>query len=107
MQDFRILSVGIMQTCFEASMYLFVFLWSPVMELVAQNDDTLKRSEHSSVLIPFGIIFSTFMVYTMIGSLIFKELRERNVSFEYILFSLFIVSTISFIVPIFSQICTY
>jgi len=51
---------------FEASMYTFVFLWSPSFVASDYADD-----------VPFGIIFSLFMVMIMIGSSIFSILVAR------------------------------
>ncbi|KAJ3042289.1 Molybdate-anion transporter [Rhizophlyctis rosea] len=57
-----IFAVGAMQCCFESAMYTFVFLWSPVLEGV------------TGVTLPYGIIFSSFMVSIMIGSVVFRVL---------------------------------
>ncbi|KAJ6489919.1 hypothetical protein C8R45DRAFT_200218 [Mycena sanguinolenta] len=58
--DPRLLVLGITQTCFEGSMYLFVFLWVP----------SLQESSLMGLL-PLGYIFSSFMLSMMLGSLLY------------------------------------
>lgn len=68
-------------------MYTFVFLWSPVLE------------QASSEKLPFGIIFSTFMVCIMIGSMIFKILRLFEIGFAKILTGTLLLAVLSFVIP--------
>ncbi|KAJ3299147.1 hypothetical protein HK104_009941 [Borealophlyctis nickersoniae] len=63
--DAKVLATGAMQCCFESAMYTFVFLWSPVLE-EAKAPDTPP--------LPYGVIFASFMVSIMLGSVIFKML---------------------------------
>lgn len=57
-RDPLLMVLGLTQTCFEGSMYLFVFLWVPSLQ------------EHSVAgNLPLGYIFSAFMVSMMLGSL--------------------------------------
>jgi hypothetical protein len=51
---------GLISSLFEGSMYIFVFMWTPALTEV--SDDAL----------PFGLIFSTFMVSCMAGSSLFS-----------------------------------
>ncbi|PPQ75158.1 hypothetical protein CVT24_007486 [Panaeolus cyanescens] len=60
-QDPLLLVLGLTQTCFEGSMYLFVFLWVPSLQEVTVGAITL----------PFGYIFSSFMISMMLGSLLY------------------------------------
>ncbi|KAF8680523.1 MFS sugar transporter [Rhizoctonia solani] len=60
-QDSSMVVLGLVQTCFEGSMYLFVFLWVPSMQEAAGSSD-----------LPLGIIFSAYMVSMMLGSLLYK-----------------------------------
>jgi len=94
--DQVILNVGISQSCFESSMYLFIFLWSPVIESLAADEG--GKPNHT---IPFGLIFSSFMVYTMMGSLIFKFIKPY-VSFPVMLYWIQAISSVLFFVTIFS-----
>jgi len=59
--DPMLLVLGLTQTCFEGSMYLFVFIWVPSLQEVTRYNHTL----------PFGYIFSSFMVSMMIGSILY------------------------------------
>ena len=57
--DPALLTLGLTQTCFEGSMYLFVFAWVP----------SLQESSPFGIDLPLGYIFSSFMVAMMLGSL--------------------------------------
>jgi MFS family permease len=61
----RIFFIGAIQSLFESVMYIFVFIWTPV----------LNRDKP-----PLGIVFSCFMVCIMIGAAIFQLLRGRKIS---------------------------
>lgn len=61
--DPKLLVLGLTQTCFEGSMYLFVFLWVP----------SLQESSIDANL-PLGYIFSCFMIAMMLGSLLYTTL---------------------------------
>ena len=56
-----LLVLGLTQTIFEGSMYLFVFIWVP----------TLQESSRNPTNLPLGHIFSAFMVSMMLGSLLY------------------------------------
>ncbi|KAF7316194.1 hypothetical protein MIND_00137600 [Mycena indigotica] len=66
-EDTRLLVLGVTQTCFEGSMYLFVFLWVPSL----QEFSTLT-------LLPLGYIFSAFMLSMMLGSLFYTLLSTSS-----------------------------
>ena len=55
----EILLCGIISSLFEGSMYIFVFMWTPML--------SNGKSE-----IPLGLIFATFMICCMIGSSLFS-----------------------------------
>jgi hypothetical protein len=59
-----ILLCGIISSLFEGSMYIFVFMWTPAL--------TALMAEGSDKALPFGVIFSTFMVCCMAGSSLFS-----------------------------------
>jgi MFS family permease len=71
--DRRILVLGLISTAFEGTMYLFVFFWSAAMKsvharaLIAASDFVTSAS-----ILPFGLIFATFMASMMLGSLGFS-----------------------------------
>lgn len=66
----KILSLGLVQSLFESNMYIFVFLWTPVLESGGP---------------PLGLTFANFMIAIMIGSSIFSILLKHNVKPEIIL----------------------
>ncbi|EJC97636.1 DUF791-domain-containing protein [Fomitiporia mediterranea MF3/22] len=59
--DPTLLTLGLTQTCFEGSMYLFVFAWVPALQESSRPDEVL----------PLGYIFSAYMVSMMLGSLFY------------------------------------
>ncbi|KAL1739585.1 hypothetical protein HDZ31DRAFT_49137, partial [Schizophyllum fasciatum] len=68
-QDPVLLTLGLTQTCFEGSMYLFVFLWVPSLQ-----------EARGGVLdgpLPLGYIFSSFMVSMMLGSQLYAAIVEH------------------------------
>jgi MFS transporter, MFS domain-containing protein family, molybdate-anion transporter len=63
-----VLLCGIISSLFEGSMYIFVFMWTPLLKsFLADGDGDL----------PFGLIFATFMVCCMTGSSIFSILVDK------------------------------
>ncbi|KAI8929375.1 hypothetical protein BC831DRAFT_444187 [Entophlyctis helioformis] len=88
-KDPKIFAVGTMQFCFESAMYTFVFLWSPVLETATQG----------RVALPFGVMFSSFMVCIMLGSTIFKHLLQLQMSHELIAKTTFAAAAVTFLVP--------
>ncbi len=67
-----VLLCGIISSLFEGSMYIFVFMWTP------QLKDLGTKQGQEAVLLPFGLIFSTFMVCCMAGSSLFSVLIEKT-----------------------------
>ena len=63
----RIFLLGAMQSIIESCMYIFVFLWTPVL--------TPSTSEGSP---PLGMVFSCFMLCIMIGSSTFTLLMTKG-----------------------------
>ncbi len=59
--------LGLTQTIFEGSMYLFVFIWVP----------TLQESSLNPASLPLGYIFSAFMVSMMLGSLLYTYITAH------------------------------
>ncbi|KAL8784074.1 MAG: hypothetical protein Q9213_004201 [Squamulea squamosa] len=70
--DKQILTLGLTSCCFEGSMYLFIFFWSPALK-----SSHLLAQKHSAL--PFGLIFASFMGAMMLGSMLFtKILTDRK-----------------------------
>jgi MFS transporter, MFS domain-containing protein family, molybdate-anion transporter len=66
-QDATLMTLCLTQTCFEGSMYLFVFLWVPSMQ----------EASPAGAILPLGFIFSSFMFSMMIGSLVYSSLTSH------------------------------
>lgn len=66
--DRRIMLVGAVQALFEGAMYIFVLQWPPAMK---------RALAAAPGGIPFGLVFSCFMVCCMIGSTAFSTLTRR------------------------------
>jgi len=84
-EEYRILLLGIFQSCFESVMYIFVFMWTPALQLIASRD------------IPHGLVFSCFMVALMLGSCLFTIL-EGKIQVVGLLRICFIITAILFLV---------
>lgn len=65
--DSKVLLLGLVQSLFEGSMYVFVLEWTPA--LTVDNSD---KNDASNPPIPHGFIFAGYMVAVMIGSNLFK-----------------------------------
>jgi MFS transporter, MFS domain-containing protein family, molybdate-anion transporter len=62
---------GIVSSLFEGSMYIFVFMWTPLLK-------AFSKARGEDVELPFGIIFATFMVCCMAGSSCFSILVKDH-----------------------------
>lgn len=71
-QDPLLLVLGLTQTCFEGSMYLFVFLWVPALQEYATS--------YPAQPLPLGYIFSSFMISMMLGSLLYTAISSYHAS---------------------------
>ena len=67
-----ILVCGLVSALFEGSMYVFVFMWTPMLTALTEKD-----SPSGEVNLPFGLIFASFMVNCMIGSSLFSIVIEK------------------------------
>lgn len=65
-----IVLLGSIQSLFESSMYIFVFLWTPALEPI----------QSSSAYDQHGWIFACFMVAITIGSTLFKLSLQYGIS---------------------------
>ncbi|ORX96132.1 DUF791-domain-containing protein [Basidiobolus meristosporus CBS 931.73] len=83
--DRKIAMVGLLQVLFEGAMFSVISLWGPILEAVIGQE------------LPYGIIFSSFMMSMMIGSLSFQYLCDRQWSTVNIGKVCFLVSSLSLI----------
>ncbi|GAX74764.1 hypothetical protein CEUSTIGMA_g2211.t1 [Chlamydomonas eustigma] len=86
-EDRKVMLLGAMQALFEASMYTFVFLWTPAL------------SPHGEK-IPHGIVFACFMTACMAGSALAGLLMQRY-RIENFMVAVFVLSAASMAVPLF------
>lgn len=90
--DEKIALLGAIQSLFEGSMYTFVFLWTPAL---SPNDQ----------MIPFGFIFATFMLASMLGSSLASRLMSRpNLRVESYMQVVFAVASGSLCLPVVIQV---
>lgn len=85
----KIALLGAMQSLFEASMYTFVFLWTPALSPKGEK-------------IPHGMIFSCFMVSSMVGSSIAGRLLSSNGKWkvERYMQAVFALSAVCLFIPV-------
>jgi len=69
-----ILSICIIASAFEGSMYIFIFLWTPALtHIQTQLNPTATE-------LPFGWIFASFMLCCLLGTISFSRLSRAGVS---------------------------
>ncbi|KAG2485482.1 hypothetical protein HYH03_015756 [Edaphochlamys debaryana] len=83
--DQRVALLGAMQSLFEASMYTFVFLWTPAL---SPNGEKIYH----------GMIFACFMTASMVGSSLTGLLMKRFKLESYMKY-VFAISAVSLAVP--------
>ncbi|KAL9048369.1 MAG: hypothetical protein Q9206_006070 [Seirophora lacunosa] len=95
----QILTLGLASCCFEGSMYLFIFFWSPALK----SSHALTHPNQPSNILPFGIIFACFMGAMMSGSQLFTAaMASRNwLTSRIILQAVVTVSSVSLLATIF------
>ncbi|XP_076448468.1 molybdate-anion transporter-like [Babylonia areolata] len=96
--DPKILCLGLIQSLFEGSMYVFVLEWTPALTPVASAADKMSDDGHRGA-IPHGHIFAAFMVAIMIGSSVFK-LLSKYTSVESFMRIVLFVSAVTLLTPV-------
>jgi len=91
-----ILATGMIQTLFETSMYVFVFLWGPVLESVTPGGK-----------VPFGLVFSNLMLSLMIGSIAFRYMLENGYSGKDMARLQVTTASFCFLIPVFFRVCRF
>ena len=81
-------------------MYIFIFLWSPALtslqdQVDMSNGRLVEGVEKEESELPFGWIFSSFMVCCMLGSIAFSRLSNAGVSASKSLVGILALSSIS------------
>ena len=83
--DSRVVSLGLVQSAFEGSMYVFVILWTPAMEAEGKT-------------VPLGTVFAGFMAALMLGSQVFA-LLVAYFRVEVVLVGVIVLSGCALLVP--------
>jgi MFS family permease len=78
LSDPKLILLGLVQSLFEGSMYIFVLQWAPAIKSILSN---LSLSQQS-IAVPYGIIFSSFMSCCFLGSVVFQFFQKRKVRVE-------------------------
>jgi len=92
-KDTRVFLLGSMQSLFEGSMYVFVFMWTPLLsEIVSEFSDS-KLGLH-------GLTFASFMVSIMVGSAVYSLLRDKYTTETFYTIMLAVASATFFIISI-------
>lgn len=95
----KVLLLGLIQSCFESAMYVFVFMWTPALE------SSLAPTAPGAVdkpYLPHGVVFAIFMVCIMIGSKLFGLLVATR-PVEHFTRWVFVLSSAALAVPIITQ----
>jgi MFS family permease len=120
---------GMLQSLFEGSMYIFVFMWTPALtpapasasaggeeseggghirrrmllgRLLEGGDGEGGDAEADTARPPYGQMFATFMVCCMCGSSLFTMLSKKwGLSAEELLLRVFLMSSLALSVPVF------
>eukprot|EP00164_Ancoracysta_twista_P007361 GFYU01010431.1.p1 GENE.GFYU01010431.1~~GFYU01010431.1.p1 ORF type:complete len:452 (-),score=126.51 GFYU01010431.1:397-1752(-) len=95
-QDKMIWRVGMVQSLFEGAMYIFVFMWTPLL----QKSLDLDNARSKEVL---GLVFASFMTAAMFGSSVYKALIKFGVANHHIAVVTIFLSTIGLFLPGISQ----
>ncbi|PSR99097.1 hypothetical protein BD289DRAFT_458671 [Coniella lustricola] len=82
LKDPRIVCLGLASTMFEGSMYLFVFFWGPALASARQRTAAVSKPAVSTLGLPYGIIFATFMASVLAASLVFNLVMQKRL-FKY------------------------
>ena len=83
LDDKKIMLVGAVQALFEGAMYIFVLQWPPA----------IKAALGAGVAVPFGKIFSCFMVCCMLGSTTFSALTRQGKAAESVMLGMLVLAT--------------
>ncbi|KAL3080055.1 hypothetical protein niasHT_034613 [Heterodera trifolii] len=86
--DQRILCLGLAQSLFEGSMYVFVLEWTPALS---------RASETGTI--PHGFIFASFMLSVMMGSAVFNLLSQYSRPESFMRF-VFLVASLLMCAPV-------
>jgi len=118
-----VLLCGLISSLFEGSMYIFVFMWTPALTSLSSSsssspppppgdEETITHDEAAATAategendksLPFGLIFSTFMVCCMAGSSLFSILSDTPMRIEVMAVGVLFVSSLSMVIIVASS----
>jgi MFS family permease len=75
-QDKKIFMVSTIQALFEGAMYIFVLQWPPAVR-AAISSHFGSSADSISTVVPYGTIFSSFMICCLFGSTVFRYLSSQ------------------------------
>jgi hypothetical protein len=87
--DPKIALVGMVQSLFEAAMYIFVLQWPPVIA------KTIGATFANTAKIPYGTIFSCFMACCLMGSTVFSKCVDAKIKNEKSASVMLLMSTVA------------
>lgn len=97
----RIPALAAASTLFEGAIYIFVFFWTP--SLTFAHAHSLPASSLPPSPLPLGIIFSSLMCATLMGSLLHPYLSRFVPSPKRLLVCIFVLSAFCIITPVFTS----
>lgn len=87
--DRRLFLLGMMGALIEATLYVFIFLWTPALELGSSESGGNRRE------VRHGVVFGAFMTWNMLGAQLCKRVLGRSGAAKpEILISIIIVASI-------------
>lgn len=96
--DYRVATLAMASCFFEGSMYLFVFFWTPSLQSAAAAAAPVGTVH----VLPYGLIFASFMSSMMLGSLLFNHITNAKLlSQGHLLVYVFLVAGLSFTVNVY------
>lgn len=70
--DRRLFLLGMMGALIEATLYIFIFLWTPALELGSSESGGDRRE------VRHGVVFGAFMTWNMLGAQLCKRVLGRS-----------------------------
>jgi MFS family permease len=92
-KDKKVFLLGMIQSCFEGAMYIFVFMWTPKLEPLFMDKETSKT------ILPHGQVFGCFMACCMVGSCCVKYLMQWRSPAHRYMREIYILAAFSLMLP--------
>ncbi|GAB1602001.1 molybdate-anion transporter-like [Argonauta hians] len=95
-EDNKVLCLGMIQSLFEGSMYIFVLEWTPTIKAAYYSTPGAKPE------LLYGLIFSAFMLSVMLGSYVFK-VSQQYMSVESFMRFVLLIAAVTLFLPVISS----